>query len=50
MTDDRKSFTYDDFNSAIEELDNTMQRSRLLATQASHFNSLQTRHIGLFYC
>ncbi|CAF3617934.1 unnamed protein product [Rotaria sordida] len=45
MTDNSMSFTKDNFNSIIEELENTMQRSQLLASQAHHINTLQTKQI-----
>ena len=48
MTDDRTSFTKDDLNSIITELENTIQRSQLLASQTNHVNTLQTKQIGLF--
>jgi hypothetical protein len=39
----------DDLNSIINELENTMQRSQILASHANHINRLQTKQIGLFY-
>ncbi|CAF1277499.1 unnamed protein product [Adineta steineri] len=39
------SFSRDDFNSLINELENTMQRSQILVSQTNHINTLQTKQI-----
>ncbi len=48
MTHDPTSFSKDDFNSLIKELENTTQRAQILASEANHVNKLQTKQIGLF--
>jgi hypothetical protein len=48
MTRDPTSFSKNDFNSLIKELENTTQRSQILASEANHINTLQTKQIGLF--
>lgn len=46
--DDQTSFTKNEFNSIIKELENTMEQSQLLASQANQINTLQTKKLGLF--
>ncbi|CAF3469973.1 unnamed protein product [Rotaria sp. Silwood1] len=45
MSENPISFTKDDFNSIVKELENSMQRTKLLASQAHHINTLQTKQI-----
>jgi hypothetical protein len=48
MTHDPTSFSKEDVDLIMKELENTMTRSQILASQANHINVLQTKQTGLF--
>jgi hypothetical protein len=46
MTNDPNSFDKNQFNSIIKGLEDSVQRSQILAVKVNHLNTLQTKQIG----
>jgi hypothetical protein len=46
MPNDSTTFEKENFNSAIKEFENSIQRSQILVSQINHINTLQTKQIS----